>query len=102
MSIADPANIRDRRSLASLYSKLGEFYATIALDAKASVAKQVEAWREARRWRHRNLEILLDLHSRGLSGGPGANDHEKAAQEVAKCDAALAKLQGLKAPSTPQ
>jgi serine/threonine protein kinase/tetratricopeptide (TPR) repeat protein len=102
MSVADPANIRDRRSLASLYSKLGEFYATIAQDVNAPTTKQVEAWREARRWRQRNLEILLDMHSRGLSSGPGAKDHEKAAHEVAKCDAALANLQGLKAPSTPR
>jgi tetratricopeptide (TPR) repeat protein len=104
MSATDPTNIRDRRDLAVSYSKLGELHSAIASDSKSPATKQIASWREARSWYQRSLDILLDIREKGLltaSGiqlgamiSPSSLKVEIISNEIARCDGALAKLQG--------
>lgn len=106
MSATDPTNIRDRRDLAVSYSKLGELHSAIASDSKSTATKQIASWREARSWYQRSLDIVFDVREKGLlpaSGiqlgammSPSSLKVENISNEIARCDGALARLQGSK------
>jgi non-specific serine/threonine protein kinase/serine/threonine-protein kinase len=107
MSATDPNNIRDRRDLAVSYSKLGDVYVMLASKPKTGADRQFGAWREARSWYQKSLDILVDIRDRGLlpgSGiqlgammGPSSVKVENISSDISKCDAALAKLQSSRA-----
>jgi non-specific serine/threonine protein kinase/serine/threonine-protein kinase len=106
MSEADPTNIRDRRDLAVSYSKLGEVCVMLALDSKPTTRK-IAAWREARSWYQRSLDIVVEIRDRGLLSatgiqigammGPSSLKVENISRDIAKCDDAIAKLQASRA-----
>ncbi|HEX8183225.1 MAG TPA: protein kinase [Blastocatellia bacterium] len=92
LSTANPENAELRAVLAFTYSNLGSIHATLAANKKESRTAQAASWREAREWFERSLEIYTDLKNRGAWTSATFGSPEQAAAEIAKCDAALAKL----------
>ena len=94
LSAANPTNAVARRDLALGYETLGESYATFASREKAPASKRLEYWREARVWYQRELRVLLEMRDHGALMAAHAGEPDRITGEVAKCDAALAKLHG--------
>ena len=79
--------------MASAYSNTGNVYAAIASSEKSSASKQLELWREARNWHQRGFDIMKDLKDRGEFTSRDLGNIDDIAAEIAKCDAAIAKLE---------
>jgi serine/threonine protein kinase/tetratricopeptide (TPR) repeat protein len=94
LAAANPTNAELRALMAVTYSNVGSVYQTIASSDKSSTGKQIELWREARGWHQRGFEILKDLKDRGAWTSRDYGGPDEVAAEIAKCDAALAKLEG--------
>jgi serine/threonine protein kinase len=91
---ANPSNTELRSFLALTYTNLGNVNATFAQIKTLAANRQMALWTEARNWYQKSFEILNDLQTRGeyiisTYGSPKAS-----AKEIARCDAALAKLRG--------
>jgi non-specific serine/threonine protein kinase/serine/threonine-protein kinase len=89
---AHPSNTELRSFLALTYTNFGKVNATLAESKRLAVSRQIAFWTEARNWYQKGFEILNDLQTRGeyiisTYGSPKA-----AAKEIARCEAALAKL----------
>jgi serine/threonine protein kinase/predicted negative regulator of RcsB-dependent stress response len=93
-SKADPANAEVRHDLAAIYAKLGRVCALMAAEVKLAMGKQAEHWREARSWYQQSLNVFSDLRARGVLRDSQAATPDQITSEIAKCDAALAKLKG--------
>ncbi len=93
LSAANPANAELKAIKASTYSNTGSVYAAIASSEKPSVSKQLELWREARNWHQRGFDIMKDLKDRGEFTSQDYGTADDIAAEMAKCDAAIAKLE---------
>ncbi|HJQ69482.1 MAG TPA: protein kinase [Blastocatellia bacterium] len=91
LSTANPANAELRALLASTYASSGRANAALAGGARSSDAKRLEYWREAREWFQKGLGILTDLRDKGAWASPTYGSPEELADEVAACDAAIAK-----------
>ena len=94
LSAANPTNAVARRDLALGYETIGESYTTFASHEKAPASKRLEYWREARNWYQRELCVLLEMRDRGALMAAQASEPDRITSEIAKCDAALSKLQG--------
>ncbi len=86
LASANPSNQMLRASLANAHTGL------------AKVEARLGHWREARSWFERSREVWLDLRERGATTGSEAALPDELAREIARCDAALAKL-GTAAPA---
>jgi hypothetical protein len=51
----------------------------------------MQRWREAHSWYRRSLDIYLDLRNRSSLASGERNQPDAIANEIAKCDAAIAK-----------
>jgi non-specific serine/threonine protein kinase/serine/threonine-protein kinase len=71
---------------------LAEIYLGLAEQRGASEASKVENWRKARDWYQMSLDAWLLLKQRAPLAKPDAMEPGKIAAKIAKCDAALAKL----------
>jgi len=93
LSTQDPTNADVRFNLAQSYSKLGGVHVMLASPVTAPVGQRREHWRQARSWYQKSLDLWLDLRHRGTLNGPDADQPDRVTGEIARCDAALAKLQ---------
>ncbi|HST22711.1 MAG TPA: tetratricopeptide repeat protein, partial [Blastocatellia bacterium] len=92
LSAANPANAELKAINASTYSNIGSVYADMAASEKSSASKQLELWREARNWHQRGYDIMKDLKDRGEFASRDYDSADDIAAEIAKCDAAIARL----------
>lgn len=96
LSAANPTNAELKALVANSYSNFGSAYEAIASSEKASAAKQIELWREARGWHQRGFQIMKELQDRGEWTSQDYISPDEIAAEIAKCDAAIEKLEGKK------
>jgi serine/threonine protein kinase/tetratricopeptide (TPR) repeat protein len=78
--------------IADCYFALGMVYSALADKTKGSVAQKTKGWHEARAWYQKSLDIWTEKRSRGSLDRSESETAERAAQGIAKCDTALAKL----------
>jgi len=78
--------------LADCYFALGLAYSTSATNARGSVSAQTKLWHQSRAWYQKSSEIWAEKRSRGSLDRSESETAERAAQGIAKCDTALAKL----------
>jgi hypothetical protein len=78
--------------IADCYFALGMAYSTLAVKAKGSAVHKTESWKEARVWYQKSSDIWTEKRKRGSLDKSESDTAEKAAQGIARCDAALAKL----------
>jgi serine/threonine protein kinase len=78
--------------MADCYFAYGMVYSALADKTKGSGAQQTKRWHEARAWYQKSLDIWTEKRTGGSLDGSERETAERAAQGIAKCDAALAKL----------
>lgn len=78
--------------LADCYFALGLAYSALAADSKGSAVHRTRSWQEARAWYQKSADIWTEKRSRGSLDRSESDTAERAAQGIARCDAALAKL----------
>jgi tetratricopeptide (TPR) repeat protein len=78
--------------LAYARSALAEVCSRLAEQSSGSGASKIKNWREARAWYQKSLDTWLLLQQKAPLGKFDAAQPDKIAIEIAKCDAALAKL----------
>lgn len=88
----EPVRRAQTRDLASAYEGLGKGYAALASEGKTSAQKRLAHWREARSWFQKSLEIYGVSRDAGKLTGEEAARLDLVAEEIAKCDAAIARL----------
>lgn len=86
----DAANLEMSRALAGCYARFGKLHAALA--AKMNV-RQAEYWRQARSWFERSLEVRQSKMPGSLLSPVDTQDKQRIMNELAACDAALAKLE---------
>jgi len=93
LSRADPTESYDMlQRFADAYAALGMVYSHAATQAHISAALRIEYWRKARSADQKSLEAWLKVKRLGALTIFSANEPDRLSGEVAKCDAALAKL----------
>ena len=80
--------------IANVQEGLGQGYAALAADGKTSAQKRLANWREARSWFQKSLEIYRVFRDAGKLTGEEAAKVSVVTEEIAKCDAAIARLGG--------
>ena len=90
----EPASVEARLSPTFAYARLSDLHAGLASNEAAPLADRIENWRAARAWRQKSLVIFLDPRERGLLPCKHAAKPDEITCELARCDEALAKLQG--------
>jgi non-specific serine/threonine protein kinase/serine/threonine-protein kinase len=90
----DPQDIYTRRELADAYAKLGAAHAMQGANPRARAKERAQHWRDAKQAYQRALQLLSELRSRGALIAPEAKELEGLPDQIARCDAALAKLEG--------
>jgi hypothetical protein len=98
LSEADPANAVTRRDVGDSSSGLAKAFASAASQSGTSIEKQNEYWRQARLWYQRALDVFVDLRSHGTLRAADADQPEKIATQISRCDKALARLEGVAKP----
>jgi hypothetical protein len=88
---ASPNNADFHKNLARYHSQLGGCFIMQARRAGASHDGQMENWREARNAYQRSLDIWSELCAARTLSRVDANRLNEVAQEIARCNAALAK-----------
>lgn len=78
--------------LAICYSSPGKTYAMLASDEKTPSTSRIKFWSEARMWFRRSLDVWLDMRQGGTLRRLDAGKPDEISREIARCDAALAKL----------
>ncbi|HMV50100.1 MAG TPA: tetratricopeptide repeat protein, partial [Blastocatellia bacterium] len=86
----DAANLEMSRALAGCYARFGKLHAALAAKTKS---QQVENWRQARLWFERSLEIWKSKMPGSLLSPVDARDKQQTMNELAACEAALARLE---------
>jgi hypothetical protein len=80
--------------IAMTQQSLGQGYVALASEVKTSALKRLDHWREARSWFKKSLEIYKSFRDAGKLTGEEASRVDVVSQEIAKCDAAIARLTG--------
>ena len=88
----DPANSEIRSRAALSYSKVGAAYVLLASSEKSPASQRMARWRTARSWFQRSADSWTELGGRDHLTKPYQSEPEKVAQQIARCDAELAKL----------
>jgi len=88
----DPANSEIRSRAAKSFSTVGAAYAQLASSEKSPASQQIARWRTARSWLQRSADSWAELGGRDHLNKPYKDEPEKVAQQIAQCDAELAKL----------
>lgn len=82
--------------LKPMHLKLSDVYGLMVTGAETPEESQAAQWREVRAYYKRCADILRDLRNRGLLNDSAAENLDQIARsiaaEIARCDAALAKL----------
>ena len=87
----DPSNIVVGGTFAESYTELGDAYAALAADPRATPAERQARWRSARDAHRRSFEFWRDLRGRGMLSAVDAGKPDAAAVEVARCEQALSR-----------
>jgi non-specific serine/threonine protein kinase/serine/threonine-protein kinase len=90
---ANPKNASASNTLALSYTQLGKFYTSLASKAGIAAGKQTEQWHEAKASFQKALSIYQDMKNQNTLNATDASKPDEIAKEIAKCDAALPKLQ---------
>lgn len=101
--IAEPTTMTNFRildaqyAIADTYSGLGNLSRMLGYDAHRTIAQRIDSLREANRYYQRSLEAWGKIHNPGSRSPVGftCGSPKKVTQQLAKCDAALAKLKSL-------
>ncbi len=93
LSTSDSANLDVSRALAGCYSRLGRLNAAMAVKMKS---QQAEHWQQAQSWFQQSLDIWNSKMSGGALSPVDAQEMQQTANQLAQCDAALARLTGNK------
>ena len=96
LTILEREPVRSGRTtgLASTYAGLGKGHAALAANHKTSVQQRLAHWREASSWFQKSLEIYRVFRDAGKLSGEEAAKVSVVTEEIAKCDAAIARLGG--------
>jgi non-specific serine/threonine protein kinase/serine/threonine-protein kinase len=89
----DPKNLGRQEAVAVSYATLGDAEEILAARAHMPAGKQMQHWREARSWYQQALQSYLSLRSQTALRGEEAGQPGRMAQEIAKCDTMLRKVQ---------
>jgi len=93
LSAADHADTYYKApDLAYARSALGEAYSRLAVQQGVPETSRIASWREARSWYQKSLDTWLLLKQKAPLAQWDAAQPDKIAHEIARCDAALAKL----------
>jgi tetratricopeptide (TPR) repeat protein len=92
LAAARPANLYMRRDLADCYERLGKFQAAQGANTKLGPDLRREAWRSAREWHEKSFAIWQNWTRQAPSSMINVRRQQQAAQAVADCERALARL----------
>ncbi len=90
-SASSPDNVRLRQRLGRYHFEHGKVYARVAESARPGSEREA-SWRAARESHQRSLDIWNELRRAGTMSWAEAGLPDEVARELARCDAALAKL----------
>ncbi len=93
LSEANPANAELKAFRASSYAYQGEAYLALASAKKLSADKQMARLQEARNWLQKGYAIFDELRKASIWTPAQHGSADDTAQMLAKCEAAIAKLQ---------
>ena len=88
----DPANRDIASRAAKSYSNVAATYVLLAASEKSPAGQRLARWRTARSWFSRSVESWSKLGGRERLAKPYQDEPEKVAQQLARCDAEIAKL----------
>jgi tetratricopeptide (TPR) repeat protein len=94
LSVANPSNPELSVIVATACSALGSTHATFAGDTRHSTSMRLAEWREARKWFQKSMYIWTGVKAGGKFTSVAYGSPQQVQQEIARCDAALAKLGG--------
>ena len=89
---ADPGNLATRARVANSKTGLGFAHAALAAGPGQSAAGRAGHWREAKAAFRDAQAFWSEMRDHGMVPGSEADEPERLAREIAKCDAALARL----------
>lgn len=89
---ASPSDAIAHFRVGNVKQALGQGYAVLASDDKTSTQKRLAHWREARSWFQKSQEIYKALREAGKITGEDGARLDIVTEEIAKCDAAIARL----------
>ena len=89
---ASPSDEMAHFRVGNVQQALGQGYAALASDDKTSTPKRLAHWREARSWFQKSQEIYKALREAGKITGEDGARLEVVTEEIARCDAAIARL----------
>jgi len=94
ITAANPNILEAQYNLADAYSGLAQLSQMQALDVSQPVEQQIRYWKEARSYSQRSMDAWQRIHNPGARTPVGfaCGNPRKVALEIAKCDAALARL----------
>lgn len=78
--------------IGSVQAGLGQGYAALASESKTSAQRRLAHWREARSWFQKSQEIYGVFRDAGKLTGEDAARLDTVIEEIAKCDATIARL----------
>lgn len=84
---SSPTNASASRTLALLYSQLGESH--VAFVTRRDTSKQAEHWQAAKEAHQKSLDIYQDMKRKGTLKSGDSSKPDEIAKEIAKCNAAL-------------
>ena len=94
VSAANPANARYRANVAMFYVYFGKLWEGLAMKERLPRATQRQRWEAARHWYQRALTVVSQMRASNLPTGSAVSTPEQLNAHLARCDVALAKLQG--------
>ncbi len=89
---ASPSDEIAHFRVGNVQQALGQGYAALASDDKTSTQKRLAHWREVRSWFQKSQEIYKALREAGKITGEDGARLDVVTEEIAKCDAAIARL----------
>ncbi|MBI2838288.1 MAG: protein kinase [Acidobacteria bacterium] len=89
---ASPTDEIARFRIGSVQAGLGKGYAALASDSRTSAERSLADWREARSWFQKSREVYTVFRDAGKLTGEDAARLDSVIEEIAKCDAAIARL----------
>ena len=89
---ADPKNLGTRARVADSRIGLGFAHAALGASPGLATAVRVSHWRDAKAHFHGGLVFWAEMRDQGIVPGAEGDRPDRLAREIAKCDAALARL----------
>jgi serine/threonine protein kinase/tetratricopeptide (TPR) repeat protein len=80
--------------IANVQAELGKGHAALAADGRTPMQNRLSHWREARSWLQKSQRIYKTFLDAGKLSGDDAARQDVVIEEIAKCDAAIARQSG--------